>query len=167
MATEKQDVIAAAIRLEQDGREFYLEAAAKSDSDLAQGTFEALADDELRHMEYIRQVSAGEDTLQSVNQRTYQRLRGIFAGVPDEVREAVASASGDIEALNLAIEREEQSRVAYERWGKEAETEELRSLCELLTGAELFHRQLLENVIEYLDHPSDFFLREERWIVEG
>jgi len=167
MATEKQDVIAAAIRLEQDGRQFYLDAAAGSDSTLAQETFQALADDELRHIEYIRQISAGDDSLQTVNQRVYQRLRGIFADVSDDVREAVASASRDIEALDLAMEREEQSRVAYEQWREQAETEELRSLCELLEGAELFHRQLLENVIEYLEHPSDFFLREERWIVEG
>ena len=35
------------------------------------------------------------------------------------------------------------------------------------TGESRFHRELLENVIQYLEHPSDFFLREERWIVEG
>ena len=164
MATETQELVRAAMQLEQDGRQFYLDAAAKAESDLVRGTFEGLADDELRHMAYIREISAGEDTLQTVNQRVYDRLRGIFVDVPDVVRQ---EAAVDVEALNSAIEIEEKSRVAYEKWGQETQDTKVRELCELLTGAELFHRQLLENVVSYLESPSDFFLREERWFVEG
>jgi rubrerythrin len=167
MATSTQEFIKAALQLEVDGRTLYLDAAAEAQSDMVRGTFEGLADDELRHMQYIREVSAGEETLRTVNQQVYSRLRPIFADAPDAVRQQVADAVLDLEALNLAIDMEEKSRVAYEQWGKDAETEEVRKLCALLESAELFHRQLLENVISYLDHPHDFFLREERWIVEG
>lgn len=167
MSVSREDVTKAAIQLERDGREFYLSAAANAASDLSRQTFESLADDELRHIEWIEKISPGAETLESTNKRIYQRLRGIFADVPDEVRKTAAAAEGDVEALDLAIGKEEESRAAYARWAQEADSQEVRELCELLVGAEQFHRELLENVIEYLEHPSDFFLREERWIVEG
>ena len=167
MPTETQEIVRAAIQLECDGREFYRKAAAASASDLARGTFEALADDELRHIEYIREVSVCGETLRTVNQRTYARLRGIFADAPDQVRREAAEAADDLAALNVAIDIEERSRAAYEALSHEVEPASLRTLCELLAGAEQFHRQLLENVVEYLEHPSDFFAREERWVVEG
>jgi len=167
MPVSREDVIQAAVQLERDGREFYLEAAGNAASDLSKQTFESLADDELRHIEWIERISSAGETLESTNKRIYQRLRGIFADVPDEVRKAAASAAGDVEALNLAIGKEEESRAAYARWAKESDSDDVRELCGLLVGAEAFHRELLENVIQYLEHPSDFFLREERWVVEG
>lgn len=167
MSVSTEEVKTAAIQLERDGREFYLNAAANAASDLSKETFESLADDELRHIEWIERISAGTDTLETTNKRIYQRLRGIFADVSDDVRKSAATVEGDVEALNLAIGKEEESRSAYARWAEEAESGEVRELCELLAGAERFHRELLENVIEYLEHTSDFFLREERWIVEG
>lgn len=167
MAESKQEVIQAAIQLERDGREFYLEAAGNAASALSRQTFESLADDELRHIEWIEEISSGGETLESTNKRIYQRLRGIFADVPDDVRQAAASAAGDVEALNLAIGKEEESRTAYTGWAEASDSDEVRELSALLAGAEQFHRELLENVIQYLEHPSDFFLKEERWIVEG
>ncbi len=167
MSVSTEEVKTAAIQFERDGRRFYLDAAANAASDLSRQTFESLADDELRHIEWIEKISPGTNTLESTNKRIYQRLRGIFADVPDDAREAAASAERDVDALNLAIGKEEESRSAYARWAEEAESGDVRELCELLAGAERFHRELLENVIQYLEHPSDFFLKEERWIVEG
>lgn len=167
MSVSTEEVKTAAIQLERDGREFYLNSAANAASDLSRHTFESLADDELRHIKWIEKMASGTETLESTNKRIYQRLRGIFADVPEEERQEASSAEGDVEALNLAIGKEEQSRSAYAKWAEEAESDEVRRLCKLLVGAEQFHRELLENVIEYLEHPSSFFLREERWVVEG
>ncbi len=50
---------------------------------------------------------------------------------------------------------------------EKGDSEEIRSLGEVLVGQERFHRQLLENAKEYLQNPGDWFLQEERWNFEG
>ena len=62
MATSKQEIIQAAIQLERDGRQFYLDVAEKSSSALARQMFESLADDEVRHIQWIEKLSTGADS---------------------------------------------------------------------------------------------------------
>ena len=157
----KQDIIRAAIQLEHDGHKFYLDAAAKTSNALARKMFESLADDELRHIEWIEQLAPGEKSAEAVNKELYQRLSNIFANAPESVRRTAEVTQDDIEAIKLGIDMEVKSRDAYLRWAEESETEELRSLCEVLADAERFHRELLENTIEYLEHSIDWFLQDK------
>jgi len=161
MAMGKQDIIRAAIQLERDGRKFYLDAAAKTSNALARKMFESLADDELRHIEWIEQLAPGEKSAEAVNKELYQRLSNIFANAPESVRRIAEVAQDDIEAIKLGVEMEVKSRNAYLRWAEASETEELRFLCNVLAEAERFHQELLENTIEYLEHSIDWFLQDK------
>ncbi|MBM3475612.1 MAG: hypothetical protein FJX75_20300 [Armatimonadetes bacterium] len=163
MSIVRQEFLNAAIQFERDGFDFYTEAAKNAASDLARGVFESLAQDELRHIGFLRTLSLGEATVRSENESLAARLRPIFK----EAGDVVVDAEGDIAALNLGIEREIKAVETYGAAAAGAEDDGFRELCEVLVGIEQGHRQLLENVVEYLDHPDSFFLREERWIVEG
>ncbi len=168
MATGKQEIIRAAIQLEHAGRKFYLDVADKASSDLARRMFESLADDELLHIEWIaKNLSPREETARATKKKTYDRLRGIFADVPETVREAAASSKDDIEAINLAIKMEEKSCAAYIKWADETDSDELRELCNVLADQETFHRELLENTIQYLERSGDWFMVEEGWHFDG
>jgi len=167
MASAKDEFLSTAVRFERDGFDFYTGAAAKAKGALAREVFESLAQDELRHIGFLEALSAGEATVQSENQALAARLRPIFKEASEAVRQAAEAADTDIAALNLGIEREEASVQAYTEGAATAGSVELRELCKLLVGVETAHRLLLENVVEYLEHPDSFFLREERWIVEG
>jgi rubrerythrin len=163
MSTVREEFLNTAIQFERDGFDFYTEAAKKARTDLARGVFESLAQDELRHIGFLKTLSTGDATLKSENESLATRLRPIFADASD----AVAGAEGDIGALSLGIEREIKAVETYGAAAADAEDDEFRALCEVLVGIEQGHRQLLENVVEYLEHPDSFFLREERWLVEG
>jgi rubrerythrin len=168
MATTKQEIIEAAIQLERDGQEFYLSVAGKASSDLARQMFESLADDELIHIEWIgKMLSPDEEVATATKKKTYERLRGIFADVPEGVREAALSSEGDIEAINTAIKMEERSRAAYIKWADETDSDDLRGLCNALADQERFHRELLENSIQYLESTGDWFMVEEGWHFDG
>lgn len=167
MATEKQDIIRAAIQLELDGRKFYLGAAGGSSNDLARQMFESLADDELIHIEWIEKLSAEKETARELKEKTYERLRRIFADADESKREAASSSKDDIEAMNLAIEMEEKSRDAYAKWAKHSDIDEIVNLCNILADQEAFHRELLENTIQYLEHTGDWFMKEEGWHFDG
>jgi rubrerythrin len=168
MADEKQQIVDAAIQLERDGRTFYLDVATKSSSTRARQMFESLADDELLHIQWIEQMlSPGEAAATSAKKKTYERLRGIFADVPQSERQVFASSKDDIQAIRAAIAMEEKSRTAYLTWAEESSSDELRDLCTTLADQEAFHRELLENTIEYLEHTGDWFMMEEGWHFDG
>ena len=168
MATTKHDIIEAAIQLERDGHQFYLGLAAKASSDLARQMFESLADDELVHIEWIeRELAPGEEVAVGAKKKTYDRLRGIFADVPEELRNAAASSEDDIEAVNSAIRMEEESRAAYLKWADDTDSDDLRNLCSVLADQERFHREALENTIQYLQSTGDWFMAEEGWHFDG
>ena len=167
MATEKQDIIRAAIQLELDGRKFYRDAAGKTSNDLARQMFESLADDELIHIEWIEKLSAEKETARKVKEKTHERLRGIFADAQESEREAATSSKDDIAAMNLAVKMEEKSRDAYVKWAEDSDTDEIVNLCSILADQEAFHRELLENTIQYLEHTGDWFMEEEGWHFDG
>jgi len=168
MADEKQQIVHAAIQLERDGRKFYLDVAAKSSSEPVRQMFESLADDEVLHIEWIeRTISPGKEIATTVKKKTYDRLRDIFADVPQSERQAFASSQDDVQAIRAAITMEEKSRTAYLKWAEEADSDKLRDLCKTLADQETFHRQLLENTIQYLEHTGDWFMVEEGWHFDG
>ncbi len=168
MATTKQEIIEAAVQLERDGHEFYLGVAGKASSDLARQMFESLADDELIHVEWIeKMLSPDAEVATATKKKTYERLRGIFADVSEALRDAAASSEDDVEAINTAIKMEEKSRAAYLKWADETDSDELCKLCNALADQESFHREILENTIQYLESTGDWFMVEEGWHFDG
>jgi rubrerythrin len=167
MAVSKDEVVRAAVQLERDGREFYLDLAKKASNAQARRMFESLADDETLHIEWIEKLEPGAKTAEAANRNIYNRLRPIFQEVPAEEQKSAIASEGDFQAIDLAVEREEKSRKAYVEWAEEAESEDVKQLCTVLADAERFHRELLENTKEYFQKPGDWFMQEERWMFDG
>jgi rubrerythrin len=161
MPISKQDVIRAAVQLERDGRKFYLDAAKKASSTLPKRMFESLAEDEAQHVEWIEKLSPGAKSAYEVSKATYQRLSRIFAEIPEETRRTARAARTDEEAINLAILMEVKSRDAYLKWGQESTDKAVKVLCDVLAGAEAYHKHVLENTRDYLNHSTDFFLQDK------
>lgn len=167
MTASREEVLGTAIQLERGGRKFYLEAAGKTSSDIARRMFESLAEDELRHIEWIENVSPGANTSESANKELYGRLRQIFADAPKDVNLSVLVSEDDLNAIEIAIGMEEKSLAAYEQWAEESDSEDVSSLCKALAGQERFHRQVLDNTRVYLDRTADWFMQEEQWSFDG
>ncbi|HJN19223.1 MAG TPA: ferritin family protein [Armatimonadota bacterium] len=167
MSISKDEIVTAAIQLEGDGFRFYTDAAKNAGSTLSRETFDSLAKDEQRHIEWITDYTKLKFNAETANKALYAQLRPVFADLAESDRQVAGSADADIDALKFAIKREVAARDAYAKWADEVDDPEVKDLCEKLVEVEDFHRELLENVIEYLDNPTDYFLREERWIVEG
>jgi len=167
MSETRDEVARAAVQLERDGRIFYLDAAEKAQSNLTRKMFASLADDELDHIKWLEKTLPDVDTAATANRDLYQRLSHIFADVPEAKLRKIATSENDVEAINTAIEIEKQAVAAYEKWQAEAENIDVKKLCNLLSGIERFHVQVLMNTLEYFEHTSDWFMQEEQWNFEG
>jgi len=164
---DKQDVIQAAAQMEKDGRQFYLESAEKSPSTVVRKVLEQLADDELKHLEWIEANLGPHDAGQQARKDAYDRLAHIFKETSEEAKEAGNVMKGDIEPLRLGLDMENKSVVAYARWAEETDDAEVRQLLEALADVERFHAELLENTILYLENPTEYFQKEEGWMLDG
>ena len=153
---------AAAIKLEEDGRKFYLDSAAKAGSEQVKKMFESLAADETDHIDWIHALNPGVDSSTDANRALYAKLRTVFADAP-----TVEKTDSDVAAIDVAIGMEEKAAAVYVEWATEGDTEEIKKLGDVLVGQERFHRQLLENMKLYLESSGDWFLSEERWNFEG
>ena len=120
--------LSAAVQLERDGREFYLKVATQASNPLAGRMFESLADDELRHIEWLEDLSPGVEDARAANESLYRRLMGIFADAPTEMRDGAALAADDVEAIDVAIGVEDKSVAAYAEWGEKGPTAAIRKL---------------------------------------
>jgi len=167
MGTGRREVVRAAIQLERDGQDFYLKAAAEASNELGREMLRSFADDEQRHIEWLEAIVEGNVPETEPPQEIYDRLSGIFADAPDELRQAASGSSDDIDAIQVAIGMEDKSVAAYEKWAKDAEDEDIRELCGELAEFERLHRRILENTIEYLESTGDWFMQEEGWIFDG
>lgn len=166
---ERSDIINAAIKLEEDGKDFYLRTASGSSNDLARRTFESFAKDEAKHIEWFKCLLEGGDNKADPDavKEIYRVLRGIFSDIDESSREQLKASDNDIECITIAIGKEEESISAYSDWAQKVEDHELRKLFEILVEAEKEHRKLLNNTKEYLANTGDWFMSDEQWSFDG
>ena len=163
----RQEIIDTAIRLEEDGRAFYLQAASEATAPAVQEVLRSLATDEENHIRWIRETLGPEKSARELNQETYARVKGVFAAAPEEAKEAFRAAREDLEPLRLALEREREAWKAYEKWAAETEDSSLAEILRKLAEVERFHERLLENTILYLEDPASYHQQEEGWLLDG
>jgi len=164
-----------ALQMEEDGRQYYLEAGARCQNRVARATFTWLADLEFQHMKAIRHFNAeltrsgtwgtvspdlpeaAEWVLQSQN---------LFRDALAEVDEHVPAEATDSDALDHGMELELRTRDYYQKCLEGAADPMAHRFFEGLRDAEYKHYELLENTKLYLDNPDVFFEQNEGLLVE-
>ncbi len=167
MSVTREEVARTAIKLEEDGKVFYLDIAGKASSELVARMFRSLADDELDHIKWIEDNVPGVDSATKANRDMYARLKHIFADVPDQTKAGLAMSESDVDAINAAREMEKKSINAYAKWAEDTDDGDTKDLCRVLADIERFHLQVLDNTLEYFERTADWFMKEEQWNFEG
>ncbi|MBN2135421.1 MAG: ferritin family protein [Acidobacteria bacterium] len=167
MGITREEAVNMAIQLEEDGIKFYRDIASKTSNELTKKMFESLAEDEVRHIEWIKNVAPDVATSKEFNEATYKRLKGIFSDAPAEVIASAKATEEDVKAIDIAIGMETKSREEYLRYATGNNEPAVQKLFNMLADVEKFHAELLENSKEYLNTPADWFMQEEGWMFDG
>jgi rubrerythrin len=151
-----------ALKLEQEGRQFFLEAAATTKSRLARQTFEFLAGEEDRHIEQI------ESMCKSVEGTDGKEL--LDAGVSDadrkltefnnklaELKDEIAAAEDDTSAYSTALKFENGAEEFYEKMKNESDNPKVKKFYKWLIEEEEMHSRLLKSCIRFIDDPAGWF----------
>ena len=166
-----------AIELEKNGYDFYKEVAAKTTNPLAKATLDSLGERELEHLakvtEFYQNLS-GDKKLPDNWLKTVevpptkgQLLKLILNKLKISLDKKFESIEDINKAYGIAEDLERDSYHLYSRIAKESADNTTKKFYSALAEEENEHYAILDETLQYLLTPGDWFKKEERWIVEG
>ena len=161
------DALQTAIRMEIDGKEFYLKAGEASTNEIGSKLFKTLAKEEDGHRALFEKIYK---SLQSKNNwpdvtpaPADNELKTLFAKAVLKVK----PSSSEIEAVHKAMEMENKTRDFYQANAKEAQFDVEKEYYVKLAGIEAVHHKTLLDYYEYLKNPVDYFTLKEHHSLDG
>ncbi|MEA1965020.1 MAG: ferritin family protein [Candidatus Aerophobetes bacterium] len=165
------NVIRTAIKMEEDGIDFYHKAAKKTSHPFGKRMFLSFAEDEKKHLTVLRNILA--DLKFSDFDRFFgekkprEKIKTVFREVKSELKERIAANPDELEALKIGMNMESESVEFYKNALKKSWGSQLRAFFKRLIEEEKEHYQLLETTRSYLKDSGDWFLWEERGLLDG
>lgn len=163
-----------AIKTEEDGYKFYKEGSEKAKHKLVKETFRSFAEDELKHKEAIEKFynSIDQNKESKVSKmfgvcNTFELAKTIFERAEEKIGESVKAASDVVEPYKMASKLESDGIKFYKNLCDTAMNENEKEFYGALMRMEEVHKEILDNMIEYLENPGDWFFEQERWSIEG
>jgi len=160
------DALEVAMKMETDAISFYTEAARKTKYPAGKKMFQTITEDEKRHLEMISQFVKGMQVTQK-DVSPMKNVKTIFESLKDEMMKKVEVTADEMEAFKIAAQMEKEGMAFYERTLTQAKTDKEKTLLRRLIQEERQHYEIFTNTHQYLSDTGNWFMWEERGIVEG
>ena len=145
------DIFEFAMKMEEDGKNYYLELAGKASDEGLQNILKGLAADEEKHFAVLKQMKDEQPVMVETN--ILDKAKNIFAEMKDMGVEIEVSST-PAHLYEKAKEIEERSIKFYLDMSAEMDDDEQKDLFQMLAEEEKRHAFLLENVIEFVSKPQ-------------
>lgn len=157
--TEALGALRQAMRLEAEGREFYLKAAETTQDEKGRETFRTLAEDEENHLHLVqRQYDALRSDgqwvhLPEVRETQIDLGKPLFPKEREALERGAAAKSSDLDALLFGLDIETRSYELYRKAALETPAALGRAMYGFLAEEEQSHFDILMMRYEYLSGP--------------
>lgn len=153
-------------KMETDAIKFYTEAAGKTKYDAGKKMFLSITEDEKRHLELIAQLIKGMNiTIQDVS--PMDKVKTVFESMKDSMMKKVAASKDELDAFKIAMEMEKEGEKFYQQSLAAAKTDKEKALFTRLIEEERQHYTIFANTYSHLSDTGNWFLWEERGVIEG
>ena len=165
-----------ALRTETEGKNFYNEAAAKTNDSMSKSVFSSLAEQEDDHIKLINSFfnklkETNEwDNIDEFIKKEGMKIEGVksvFRTAYDTIEDKFNPPETNIETYKLAKEFEDKAVSLYKKLLNQAKDPQAKRFFEFLIEMEEEHYKLLDNTIRYLEAPANWFQSQEGWLLEG
>jgi len=160
------DALEMAMKMETDAIAFYTEAARKTNYPVGKKMFLTVTEDEKRHLEMIAQVIKGLGVTHK-DVSPLKNVKTVFESMKADMMKKVEASSDELEAFKIAMQMEKEGKEFYEKTLAHAKTDKEKALLERLILEEEQHYAIFANTYEFLEDTGNWFMWEERGIVEG
>ena len=151
-----------AMKMEQDGRAFYLEHAGKVSEPALKRILLELADDELKHFKLFEALQKSQKAEYHDSDMTtiLSTARNVFEEMKDKNRDF--SFPKDVrKAWEVAADVEKQSEAFYRETAHTVKDESQRQVWNRIADEEHRHWTVIEHVIQFLDRPKQWIADAE------
>ncbi|HTP05986.1 MAG TPA: ferritin family protein [Nitrospirota bacterium] len=160
------DALELAMNMEKDAIKFYSEAARKTKYPAGKKMFDTITEDEKRHLEMISQLIKGLNVTHK-DVSPMKNVKTVFESMKNEMMKKVEASADELEAFKVAMKMEREGMEFYKKTLAGAKKEKEKALLERLIQEEQQHYAIFANTYQFLAETGDWFLWEERGIVEG
>ncbi len=160
------DTLEMAMKMETDAISFYTEAARAAKYPAGKTMFLSVAEDEKHHLKMIGQIVKGlRITHRDVS--PLQKVKTVFESMRTEMMQKVAATTDDLDAFKIAMQMEKEGMEHYRKMLSKTKKDKEKALLEQLILEEQQHYDIFANTYHFLSDTGNWFLWEERGIVEG
>jgi rubrerythrin len=160
---EMMSVFEFAMKMEEDGRAFYLQHAEKTTIPSLKSVLIELAEDELKHYNIFKAMRDGKIAEYKESEKTtiLSTVKNVFESLKAENKEL--PLNNDAKKLWVEAQRiEKTSESFYREKADEVDDQSQKLILSRIADEEHRHWVALENVIRFLDRPSQW-LEDAEW----
>ena len=164
------DALNMALDMEKKGYDLYKKASQKTLNKLGKTTLEAIARKELDHINAIEEFAKHSlnKAIEMINPlEKIDYVKPIMDKLEKELNENEAKDMDLEESYKAALKLEKDSYDLYKGLSEKMKEDQAKKFFQFLMGEENTHYELLNETLEYLDHPANWYREQEKWIVEG
>jgi len=151
-----------ALKLEKEGKQFFLDAAGSTRSKIARQTFEFLAKEEDKHIDHIQKMyesvegSQGKDLLDAGVSDADRKLAEFNSRLA-KLRDEFKGGSDDATAYDMALKFENGAEEFYDKMMKESADSRVKKFYKWLIEEESMHSRLLKSCLKFVEDPAVWF----------
>jgi len=160
------DALEMAMKMETDAIAFYSKAAKKTRYPAGKKMFLAVTEDEKRHLDMISQIVKGLNVTHK-DVSPLKNVKTVFEAMKDEMMKKVEATADELEAFEIAMRMEKEGKAFYEKTLARAKSAKEKELLKRLIAEEEQHYAIFANTHQFLSDTGNWFMWEERGIVEG
>lgn len=168
------EILKKALEMEEKGHDFYSQKSKEGDNKITRETFEYFADQELLHIDNIKNFyhslkEKGEFLQIDLHEVRENRKKDdqLFAKKISEWNEKINPERKDKEAIEFALDFEKRGYNYYNNILKRAEDENLVKLLEFLLDEEDSHYDKFIKLYEYMTDTDNWYMYDEGVFPQG
>lgn len=144
-----------AMQMEKEGEVFYRELAEEAQQEGLKKIFLMLANEEVKHYKMFEKMAKNSESITVPNMEVYKEAKDIFSEMQ---KSSVAYDFGDqqIDFYRRAMETEDKAYELYLEKAKEMQDPKHKAIFEAIAAEELKHKELLENILEFVSSPEEW-----------
>lgn len=165
------NVIRTAIKMEQDGINFYHGAAQKISHPFGKKMLLSFVEDEEKHIIALKNILIElkfSDFDRFFKEKTpREKIKTIFGKAKSDTKKKILVHSNELKVLKIGMDLELKSVEFYRNGLEKTQESHLKDFFKRLVEEEKEHYQILQNTYSYLKDSRDWYLWEEKAMLDG
>lgn len=161
-----RNAVEVAIKMETDAIAFYRQAVKDTKHPFGKEMFKGFIKDETRHLKMLKGIFKGLE-IDAEFVRPRKNIKTVFSKLRNKMMERVKVLDTEIDAIGIALKFEASGFEYYQKAASKAPSKKERDLFKRLSVEENDHYTILLETKHFLENTGQWYMYEERGIVEG